>query len=231
MLLPITKIVEELRRVGVRPFVLVDAAQALSHVDLGNLSGIADFLVTGTHKWVGSYFPLGVGIACNPYSQTWISNCIRSMVSAASVDDGLLRFIVEIENNIDSQRPETTNIGPLFSGCDALRNAPNSKDSLPIRKFNADAIAANVESRGWLTLRPTDSLRTGTLLLQSVSPDVRSMSPERLAEQFSRSGIQLTAYQQGIVRMAMPDSEFDSDQLVEIADVLDSVDGMALLSC
>ena len=92
MLLPITKIVEELRRVGVRPFVLVDAAQALSHVDLGNLSGIADFLVTGTHKWVGSYFPLGVGIACNPYSQTWISNCIRSMVSAASVDDGLLRF-------------------------------------------------------------------------------------------------------------------------------------------
>jgi len=231
ILMPLSRIVEELRRVAGRPFVLVDAAQALGHIDLGNLSGIADFLVTGTHKWVGSYFPLGVGIACNPYSQAWISNCIRSMVASASVDDGLLRFVVEIENNIDVQRPETTNIGPLFSGCGALRNTPNAKDSLPIRKFNADAISANVESRGWLALRPTDSLRTGTLLLQSVSPDVRSLSPEQLAQQFSRRSIQLTAYQHGIVRMAMPDTQFDSDQLVEIADVLESVDRMALLSC
>ncbi len=231
ILLPVTRIVEELRRVGNRPFVLVDAAQALGHVDLGSLSSIADFLVTGTHKWVGSYFPLGVGIACNPHTQPWISNCVRSMVSGADLDDGLLRFVTEIENNIDVQRPETINLGPLFTGCGAWQNTKPAKNSLPIRKRNADAIAATSESIGWVALRPNVALRTGTLLLQSLSPDIRSLPPEQLAEQFSRRGVQLTVYPQGIVRMAMPDIDFDHAQLFGITDVLKEIDRKVLLSC
>ena len=231
ILLPISRIVEELRRVGGQPFVLIDAAQALGQVDLANLSGIADFLVTGTHKWVGSYFPLGVGMACNPNSQPWISNCVRSMVSGADLDDGLLRFAIEIENSIDVQRPETINLGPLFSGCGAWQDTLPAKDSLPIRKRNADAIAATSESIGWAALRPNVALRTGTLLLQSLSPDIRSMSPEQLAERFSQHGVQLTVYPHGIVRMAMPDTDFDPAQLVKIADVLKEIDRKVLLSC
>ena len=231
ILLPVTRIVEELRRVSKRPFVLVDAAQALGHVDLANLSGIADFLVTGTHKWVGSYFPLGVGMACNPNSQPWISNCVRSMVSGADLDDGLLRFVIEIENSIDVQRPETINLGPIFSGCGAWQNTLPAKDSLPIRERNADAIAATSESIGWAALRPNVALRTGTLLLQSLSPDIRSMSPEHLAERFSQRGVQLTVYPHGIVRMAMPDTAFDPTQLVKIAEVLAEMDREVLLRC
>jgi len=62
--IPVAQIVRTIRRFGgeIR-FIMIDAAQALGHVPLDDDWRVADFLVAGTHKWLGSYSTLGLGLA------------------------------------------------------------------------------------------------------------------------------------------------------------------------
>lgn len=64
--IPAAQIVRTIRRFGgeIR-FIMIDAAQALGHVPLDDDCRVADFLVAGTHKWLGSYSTLGLGRVFN----------------------------------------------------------------------------------------------------------------------------------------------------------------------
>jgi selenocysteine lyase/cysteine desulfurase len=92
--LPVRQIVDQLRNRGCEiRFVLLDAAQAYSHVSLAEDSKIADMIVAGTHKWLGSYFPLGVAITPNPYSSASIENDITQSLLGPVLDNSLLAFV------------------------------------------------------------------------------------------------------------------------------------------
>lgn len=114
--LPIRAIVEEIRQRCDLRFVLVDAAQAFGHVDVTELSGIADFVIGGTHKWLGSYLPLGIGVACNPNTQRLLSNSIGGWLRSLQCDDNLMRFLASLSDNSLKEGPETVNLCPIFSG-------------------------------------------------------------------------------------------------------------------
>lgn len=229
--LPIQAIVERLRQEQEIRFVLIDAAQAIGHVDLAPLSGIADFLVAGTHKWVGSYFPLGIGIACNPNSQTWISNCVQSMIASTSMDDGLLKFVSSVETNREVRHPETANLGPLIAACGAWKGTPCVRKSLPTRLQNADQVAEIASTIGWTPIRPNLEMRTGCLLLQAADKEIRNSNPDELRLAFSDSGLILSTYHEGIIRLAMPASKLQTHEMLQIESALERVSQRALVTC
>ena len=229
--LPIQAIVERLRQEQEMRFVLVDAAQAIGHVDLGPLSGIVDFLVAGTHKWVGSYFPLGVGIACSPQSQTWISNCVHSIIASASMDDGLLKFVSSVETNREVLHPETANLGPLMAACGAWKGTPCVRKSLPTRIQNADQVAEIASSRGWTPIRPSPEMRTGCLLLQAVDKELCNSNPDGLRREFADSGLILSTYDDGIIRLAMPASKLQAHEMLRVDLALERVSQRATVTC
>ena len=86
--------------------VVVDASQALGHVPIAlELLG-CDLLIGGTHKWLGSHEPLGVGVSLRPLAV----NGYRM-----SAIDPLLRLTQEQTGDCQSRHGETAAISPLLS--------------------------------------------------------------------------------------------------------------------
>ena len=229
--LPIAEIVDRLRANHEVRFVVVDAAQALGHTDLSQVASAADFIVAGTHKWVGGYIPLGVGLATNPKSPQWIANFLNSAVDAKSGDDSLMHMLHAIDNGRDTRFPETVNLGGLFAGYGAWMATPSPRSALPIRISNADCVAFIAEYNGWNALRPDESLRTGSLILQSTDPQTRKRDGDSLRDSFAEAGIVLSTYGKGIIRMAMPDQLLTTEQFLFIQSAFIQVDNPMRVAC
>ncbi|MCA9160348.1 MAG: aminotransferase class V-fold PLP-dependent enzyme, partial [Planctomycetales bacterium] len=112
--IPVAQIVRTIREFGgeVR-FVVVDAAQALGHIPLDDDCNVADFIVAGTHKWLGSYSTLGIGVAPQTTSSAAIGIGIQQALRNSLTDDGLLAFIEQLKGDANIQS-ETVNLCPLF---------------------------------------------------------------------------------------------------------------------
>ena len=229
--LPIVEIVDRLRSNNEVRFVLVDAAQAFGLTDLSEISGSADFVVAGTHKWVGSYIPLGVGLATNPKSQQWIANFVNSAIGTKSGEDSLMHMLHAIDQGRDTRFPETVNLGGLFAGYGAWMATPSPMSALPIRISNADCVTAIAEYNGWNALRPDESLRTGSLVLQSTDPQMPKRDGDSLRESFAEAGIVLSTYSNGIIRMAMPDQLLTTEQFLSIQSAFIHVDNPMRVAC
>ena len=63
--LPIREIVTAIQRRGNLNFCFIDAAQAFCQVPIDECFEFADFIVAGSHKWLGAYLPAGVAFV-NP---------------------------------------------------------------------------------------------------------------------------------------------------------------------
>ena len=229
--LPIVEIVDRLRANNEVRFVVVDAAQALGHTDLSEIANAADFMVAGTHKWVGSYIPLGVGLATNPKSQQWIANFLNSAINTKSGDDSLMHMLHAIDNGRDTRFPETVNLGGLFAGYGAWMATPSPRSALSVRISNADCVASIAEYNGWNALRPDESLRTGSLVLPSTEPQTRKRDSDSLRDSFAEAGIVLSTYSKGIIRMAMPDQLFTTEQFLFIQSAFIHVDTPMRVAC
>lgn len=229
--LPIAEIVQRLRAKQDIRFVLVDAAQALGHTDLNEIGSFADFIVAGTHKWVGSYIPLGVGIAMNPKSQQWIANFSNSAMGTKSSGDSLLHMLHSIDKGCDTLFPETVNLGGLIAGFGAWTATPSPQSALDMRIANADLVASIAEFNGWEPLRPNEAMRSGSLILQSTNRQTRQRSNDEVRNAFADSGIVLSTYANGIVRMAMPETLLKTEQILWIQDALHRVDNPLRIAC
>jgi hypothetical protein len=229
--LPITEIVTRLRAKHEVRFVLVDAAQALGHTDLSEIAGLADFMVAGTHKWVRSYIPLGVGVAANPASQQWIANFMNSAIGTNGAGDSLSHMLHSIDQCRDTRFPETVNLAGLFSGFGAWTATPSPRAVLDIRIANADRIASIAMYNGWEPLRPHKTMHSGSLLLQISSREARVRSADEIRNQFEDSGIVISAYQNGVVRLAMPEVLMPVEHVVRIQDALFHTGNLLRTAC
>ncbi len=229
--LPIDRIVHRIAETNEIRFALVDAAQAIGQISLSELVEVADFVVAGAQKWVGGYFPLGIGIAANPNSQQWISRCIESVVNSISIDDGLLRFVESVESNRETKFPETVNLGPLFTTCGAWKATPSPQIALPTRIRNADQVALLAERVGWKSMRPHSELRTGCIILKSMTTRSHEASSDAIRNAFEELGIVLSAYPNGVVRMAMPDRPLKPDEIQRLETALERVSQTSMVSC
>lgn len=198
--LPVARILSSLEAVGPLRFVVVDGAQELNHIptDLGHES--CDLYLAGAHKWLCGYHPMGLGFYGRRQSRGRIDANLSRLMDVGVIDDPLLRFSTQMETGCMDARTETVSLVPLFS-ChgavsDALRSGPAC-----IPGSVSDLTTLSMQS-GWSPLLPVPQMQTAILLLQSNHDSVRSREASSLRERFGSYGVSLTAYPDGMIRVA-----------------------------
>lgn len=209
--LPVADIVAAIRQRTDLKFIVLDAAQAIGHVPLSSDLECSDFVIAGTHKWLGGYLPLGLAFLNSERTRKRIIETSRDMRAGENLDDPLFDFLTDLEAGSLGQHSETINFTPLLTCRGALHEFDDVNsgidDSLRHQRSNAEVVRVLAEATGWTLLLPAADQRTGIVLLQSGQPECRSLSADALRRRMQQSGITATAYESGIVRLSMPRSE------------------------
>lgn len=192
---PLERLASVLRQQAERRFLAVDGVQAFCHVPLDLSKLECDFLVTGSHKWLGAYLPLGIGFVPNP--EAFKVNLRRG------AGDPLLNFLLELQGNAENRFGETVNLMPLFSCRAALAEGMDVPNEFAVRKANADTLADAIDG-DWQPVMPHHDMRSGILLVKAKVHRLKCLSAARLRAYFLSRGISLTAYDGGRLRIAMP---------------------------
>lgn len=210
--LPVREIVDALHTAGDLKFVVVDGAQEFGHTPLRDVDGTADLYLAGCHKWIGAYQPLGIAVAGCERSY----RAIREELAVAATDP-LLRFTEQLANCQLDGVSETANLAPLFSAHGALLDAaPSAIDgsaAFATQLRNAEAFAHKALESGWRPMARPHFARSGILMLQAERSITRAHSPEILRGRFADSGILLTAYDQGQLRLSMPRRPWTDEEI------------------
>ena len=112
---PVRAIVERIRHTSQLQFVLVDAAQAFCHVPIDDSLSVADFVVTGCHKWMRAGQPMGIGFFGRNGTRQIIRETLQESSGNGSDLDPLLIFTEQLDGGQLNGHSETVNLAPLFS--------------------------------------------------------------------------------------------------------------------
>ncbi len=225
--LPVARLVRTLEATAVVRFVVIDGAQDFCHTSVDLRSEYCDLYLAGCHKWLGAYHPMGLGFYGRPRSKEMIETVLVRLLDSGVIDDPLLRFSTELELGAPDRWTETVSLGSLFS-CqgavtDALEAKQQSPTSLPLRKANAAMLVGMAEGLDWQPLLPAEPFRTGILLLQALREKTRKTSAQNLRTAFCDRGVVLTAYDDGIVRLSMPNCGWQPCEIGHLQGVLQEV--------
>ena len=119
--MPIRELVEALGEADRPRFVVVDGAQAVNHVPLRLAAEYCDLLLTGCHKWLRAYHPLGLAVCCRAATEGLAMAVCREMFSCGELDDPLWSFATQLETERLESFSETVNLAPLFTAAAAVR--------------------------------------------------------------------------------------------------------------
>ena len=149
---------------------------------------------------------------------------VRVMIERGQIDDPLRRFTQQVEHGALDGHSETVNLTPLFSCHGAvagLRACEAERDSgLRIRVANAGVLANLAARTNWRPLRPDPAFRSEIVLLRPRQGRTRRVAPDALRGAFQDQGITLTAYEDGIIRLSMPDRPWRGQDLGRIRNAL-----------
>lgn len=213
--LPIAQLCKRLRDECSVRLIVVDACQALGQVDCRTDFADADLVIAGTHKWVGSYFPLAVAVASSDHSygriQQFFSNWCRSSASS----DQLTHFDESIKLGREPNAPETVNLACLLAGFGALKSVQN--DGLSDRAVNRCRIQEVSQLAGWQSLPIGSKYRSNILMLQPMLELPRRIGQMSTATPLRKiladSGLVASTYNQPFIRISIPNEELSTDQL------------------
>ena len=90
--LPMRKIMKAIAGRAKIRFSVVDAAQAINHVDIQWARDSVDFTFGSTHKWLRAYEPMAVGYCSRPSSRSFIHDLVKRELGADMHADSLLRL-------------------------------------------------------------------------------------------------------------------------------------------
>jgi len=215
--LPVPELVQGLGHRERPRFVVVDGAQALNHVPLALSEAYCDLLLAGCHKWLRAYQPLGLALCCRRWSERLVAEMQQEMLSRGELDDPLLVFTNQLENEATESYSETVNLTPMFTAAAAVRRmlaSPRAKrEELTSQMANADRVADQTPGVGWRPSRPTLAMQSGVLLLKPRYQHSQQVPVERVRERFLTAGVALTAYEDGTIRASLPDQPFAADEL------------------
>ena len=179
-------------------FFAVDAAQVPGHLPPGQAVGLADFVIAGCHKWLGSFQTLGVGVGPG-------TPAIGDAVAAEARGlDPLLDFLEDVRSGRTEPFGETVGLVPLFTAraaIAALASGPAPGLAFANRLANAALASEAASNTDWTPICLHPSLRTGILLLRARSRADRRTPGGVLRERFLGTGVVLTAYDGGFVRL------------------------------
>jgi selenocysteine lyase/cysteine desulfurase len=206
--LPVQQIARSLADAPRPPFVVIDGAQGFCHVPADLEDGYCDFFLAGCHKWLRAFHPMGIGFCGRNDSQDFIKAVSNEMMKAGELDDPLLQFTSWIEEGTRKRFTETVSLGPLFSCAAAAKQAlarmTSGRDTFSDLLETATELEEASLGTGWTPLISHDELRSGILLLRSDSVSLTHARPEEVRERFQESGVALTAYQGGVIRLSSP---------------------------
>ena len=197
--LPIPKILAAIRERAEMRFSVVDAAQAINHVDLRWAKDAVDFTFGGTHKWLRSYEPMAVGYFAKPGSYTFIRELIERELANNPLADPLLR----ITQSEAYQKSETINLCPLFAAAGALNDAEAVSTSIESDEVTR-VFQKVVEQSGWSEMSVGPEFRSRIMLLKK--PELKNADAGSIRQHLQQSGIAVTDYPGGICRISMPES-------------------------
>lgn len=203
--LPIRKIVNRIRERSELRFCFIDAAQAFCQVSLDDCVDVADFIVAGSHKWMGAYLPTGIGLFGQPRTREVIARRLNHNRRLIHPQDPLLQFTEQLESATLDGHSETANLHPLFACAGA---AFDKLDSHPIETPHAVThIDAAIQSiprppGGWRPVHPASEMRSRIALLRASEDSSCYATPNDVRSAWLESGAVVSAFKTGIVRVS-----------------------------
>lgn len=201
--LPIRTIVNRIRERCELRFSFIDAAQAFCHVPLDECIDVADFIVAGSHKWMGAYLPIGIGLFGQPKTRELIDHRLQLSMRQVHHHDPLLNFTDQLVSARLDGRSETTNLPPLFASAGASRDLlerPVVSDPFPEHQLNS----VPVPNDEWQLLRPSRELRSQIVLYENSCSGERLEDANAIRDMWLNSGSIITAYDGGRARISLP---------------------------
>ncbi|MBX9578871.1 MAG: aminotransferase class V-fold PLP-dependent enzyme [Gemmataceae bacterium] len=225
--LPIERVVRSLEAAGAVRFVVIDGAQDFCHAPADLRNDYGDLYLAGSHKWLGAYHPMGLGFYGRPRSRSFIETVLALLVAGGGLDDPLLRFSTQLEDDALDGTTETVGLAPVFACqgavADALAGPRPPADVLPSRLANSDAAADVAAASGWTPHRPRADFRSGILLLDPERMAVRELSGPAVRAAFDDRGVAVTGYDGGRVRLSMPPTGGAAGELDHLGQTLRAV--------
>ncbi len=211
--IPVRAIVEQVRNTSHLQFVLVDAAQAFCQVPIDDSLSVADFVVTGCHKWMRAGQPMGVGFFGGKVTQQIIRETLQESCGNGCNLDPLVIFTEQLDGGQLNGHSETVNLAPLFSSSAAAveqlrrRNqfSANADDSsLFDDPVGFTMLELPAELRHWIPIQPHETMRSRITLFAEQEAVRTSNSAEEARRVWLNHGCVVTAYDNGWVRVSPP---------------------------
>lgn len=204
--LPIRDIVEQIQQRAELRFCFIDAAQAFCHFALDDCLEFADFIVAGSHKWMGAYLPTGIGLFGQRRTREMIERRLRRLGRAHGSGDSLLRFTEQLDTGDLDGHSETANLTPLFAGAGAVSDQLKMFDRNEIEGSSLVDQALKQIPRptdDWQPRQPHESFRSRIVLFEIWNGKQRSLSPDAVRQSWLDSGCIVTGYQDGRARISL----------------------------
>jgi hypothetical protein len=151
--IPVRAIVEQIRNTSHLQFVLVDAAQAFCQVPIDDSLAVADFVVTGCHKWMRAGQPMGVGFFGRNGTQQFIRETLQESCGNGCDLDPLLIFTEQLDGGQLNGHSETVNLAPLFSASAAAVEQLRRRNQFSANADDSFLLTIPLVSRCWICLR------------------------------------------------------------------------------
>lgn len=204
--LPIWEIVHGIEQAGEQRFCLIDAAQAFCHVPLDECVQCADFVVAGSHKWMGAYLPTGVAWFGQHRSRETIQQRLRYQLASGRIGDPLLQFTEQLDADELDGHSETVNLANLFACAGAATDHLNrSQSPLHGTRWNLDDMLAVVSppASDWHPLRPAEPMQSRVVLFDTKDPATMNQPADALRQIWLDAGLVVSAYAGGRVRTSL----------------------------
>ncbi|MBC7819853.1 MAG: aminotransferase class V-fold PLP-dependent enzyme, partial [Planctomycetaceae bacterium] len=205
--LPVRKVVQQIREQSELRFCFLDAAQAFCHVPLDDCLEFADFIVGGSHKWMGAYLPTGIGLFGQRRSRGMLERRVSQPPKSEPIDDPLLHFTEQLDAGGLDGHSETANLTSLFACAGAVFHQIAARANIPAAtELSIDRRVALVPrpSAEWHPRQPHPSFRSRIVLFETQLPGKRPACPEAIRRTWLDSGCIVTGYPDGRARVSLP---------------------------
>src|SRR5437588_9351742 len=88
-------------------FVVIDGAQDFCHGEPNLSENFCDLYLTGSHKWLKGYHPMGIAFYGHRRSRSFVQTALDRLLDSGRLDDPLLRFIRKMRNHAPDGVSET----------------------------------------------------------------------------------------------------------------------------
>ena len=205
--LPIKRIVEQIRARSELRFCLIDAAQAFCQIPLGECVEVADFIVAGSHKWMGAYLPMGIGLFGKQPARGSSRTLASLWAPNARGADPLLHFTQQMDGGCLDGHSETANLAPLMACAGAVHHHThpprNGPIATPVETNNLPKTLPR-PAEDWYPCRPDKPFQSRIFILHTDQRERQQQSADALRRMWLESGYVVTAYAGGKVRIAWP---------------------------